>query len=176
MSKPMPSRISAMRIPEQSRTYTVSLRLPWLQAACEAAIEGECNKFEGEITLQRLKERVEVCPAITGVLTTFCESCGAEINVEQSYHQPLVYLPSNFNPNDKSNRLPNNVKDLERISNQVGLDEDDLELGWYDNGELDVAITITEMIVLNQPSLLHCGLDGVTRVEEGDCLFSMNEQ
>jgi hypothetical protein len=176
MLKPIPSRIAALRIPEQGRTYGISLGLPWLGAACEAGLEGTWNRFDGEITLQRLRERVEVCPNIESSVQTHCESCGAEIVVEQSYVQPLVYLPSNFDPRDKANRLPKSVKELERISNQVGLDEDDLDIGWYDNGELDVAASITEMIVLHQPSLLHCGLDGVRRIDEGTCLFSATEQ
>lgn len=176
MLKPIPSRIAVLRIPEQGRTYGVSIGLPWLGSACEAGLEGTWNRFDGEIRLQRLRERVEVCPNITSSVQTYCESCGAEIVVEQSYVQTLVYLPSNFDPRDKSNRLPKSVKELERISNQVGLDEDDLDIGWYDNGELDVAGSITEMILLRQPSLLHCGLDSVTRIDEGTCLFSATEQ
>lgn len=176
MLKPIPSRIAALRIPEQGRTYLVSLGLPWLGSACEAGLEGTWNRFDGEITLQRLRERVEVCPNIVSSVQTHCESCGAEIVVEQSYVQSLVYLPSNFDPRNKTNRLPKSIKELERISNQVGLDEDDLDIGWYDNGELNVAASITEMIVLNQPSLLHCGLEGVTRMDEGTCLFSATEQ
>ena len=176
MLKKIPSRISALRIPEQGRTYSVSLDLPWLQKACESASNGTWTKFDGEIILQRLKERIEVCPSIQAIVQTFCECCGAEIVVAHSLEQPLVYLPSNFDPRNKQNRLPKNVKELERISNQVGLDDDDLDIGWYDNGELDVSSTIIEMIVLNQPSLLHCGLDEVTRVEAGDCLFTASEQ
>lgn len=176
MLKPIPSRITALRIPEQGRTYGVSIGLPWLLAACQDGLEGTWSRFEGEIRLQRLKERVELCPNVDSSVQTYCESCGAEIVVEQSFEQTLVYLPSNFDPTDKTNRLPKSVKDLERISNQVGLDDDDLDIGWYDNGELDVAAAITEMIVLQQPSLLRCGLDGVTRIEDGECLFSATEQ
>ena len=171
MRPKVPSRIAVPRIPVHARTYPLSLDVPWLGRSCQAAIDAVWSECNGSVTLQRYEERVEVMADISYRVECACEVCGSPVEYQHRSNQPLIYLPSNFeNDRNRQSRLPKTARDLDKISHQIALDDEDLDVGWYDNGEIDLSIVITELIVLDRPSLIACNNDNVVRIVDGECV------
>lgn len=166
----VPSRIAVLRIPVHARTYPLSLGVPWLEASCQSAIEGVWTECNGSVTVQRYEERVEVTASISYRVECACEVCGTTVAYHKTSSQPLVYLPSSYDERNRSHKLSKSIKDLDKISNHIGLDDHDLDVGWYDNGEIDLSLVITELLVLDRPSLIACEEEHVLRITDGECV------
>jgi len=165
------STIAAMRIPTRSMTIPLSLSLGWVPNSLENAIAGTWKSFEGTMSLERMDERLEAKLVVSYTLECDCEICGSLISYTRQFESTLVYLPFSLDPRKSRHvKLPQTVKDLERISHQVTLDEDQLDVGFYDNDTLDLSMVLTEAIVLDRPSLLACNEEDVVRVDEGECV------
>ena len=50
------------------------------------------------------------------------------------------------------------------------LHEEDLDIGWYEEGKIDLADVVCEAIVLDLPMVIHCDLDFVTKPNPQGCL------
>ncbi len=165
------SKIAAMRIPTSQMVIPLSFDLKWLRGSVEDALEGEWKTCVGTLGLERLDERLEAVLNLEYSVECACEVCGAQIVYQNTIDTSLVYLPFTLDPRKSRHvKVPKTVKDLERISHQVTLEEDQLDMGFYDNDELDLSMVVTEGIVLARPSLLCCDLDTVQRLDDGDCV------
>jgi len=165
------STITAMRVPTRAMTIPLSLSLEWVPKSLESAIAGNWKSFEGELSLERMDQRLEAKLILSYMVECDCEICGSLIAYSQQFETSLVYLPFSLDPRKSRHvKLPQTVKDLERISHQVTLEEDELDVGFYDNDTLDLSMVLTEAIVLDRPSLLACNEEDVVRVDEGECV------
>ena len=165
------AKIAAMRVPTRSMEIPLSKKLSWVEPSAELAIEGNWTTLTGTLELERMDERLDAHVSLSYVVECFCEVCGARISYANEIETSLVYVPFTLDPRKSRHvKVPKTVKDLEKISHQVTLQEDQLDVGWYDNGELDLSLVLTEVVVLARPSLLSCELEAVTRLDEGDCV------
>lgn len=165
------STITAMRVPTRAMTIPLSLSLEWVPKSLENAIAGTWKTFEGELSLERMDQRLEAKLVLSYMVECDCEICGSLISYSQQFETSLVYLPFSLDPRKSRHvKLPQTVKDLERISHQVTLEEDELDVGFYDNDTLDLSMVLTEAILLERPSLLACNEEDVLRVDEGECI------
>ena len=129
----------------------------WVQQALLEAISGDWVSFQGTVTLKRMDERLDAHVQVTYAVECPCEVCGATLRYTHRADVELMYQPFTLDPRKSRHvKAPQTVKDLERISHQVTLQEDQLDMGWYENGELDLATVLTETIILEHPSLLAC--------------------
>ena len=168
---PNNSKIGAMRIPTRSMTITLDIDVEWVHQALLEAISGDWVSFQGEVTVQRIDERLDARVQLTYGVECPCEVCGALLRYSHCVDVELVYQPFTLDPRkSKHIKAPQTVKELDRISHQVTLQEDQLDMGWYDNGELDLATVLTETLVLEHPSLLACDLSETERLEDGECV------
>ena len=60
------------------------------------------------------------------------------------------------------------VEDAPEEENE--LHEEDLDIGWYEEGKIDLAHVVCEAIVLDLPMVTHCDLDFVTKPNPQGCL------
>ena len=170
-STPNNPRVGAMRIPPRPSVYTLDFDVEWVQHALLEAISGNWVSFDGTLTLQRMDERLDANLEIRYAVECPCEICGSTIRYAHSATVDLVYQPFSLDPRKSRHvKAPQTAKDLERISHQVTLQEDQLDMGWYENGELDLATVLTEAIVLEHPSLLSCAHEQTERLEDGECM------
>ena len=168
---PKTSKVGAMRIPTRSMTLDLNADVEWVQHALLEAISGDWVSFEGTVTLRRIDERLDAHVQVAYAVECPCEVCGATIRYTHRADVELMYQPFTLDPRKSRHvKAPQTVKDLERISHQVTLQEDQLDMGWYENGELDLATVLTETLVLEHPSLLACAHPETERLDDGECV------
>ena len=171
LSTPSSSKIGAMRIPTRTMTINLNIDVDWVHNALLEAISGDWVSFQGEVTLQRMDERLDARLQLNYGVECPCEVCGALLRYGHRVDVELVYQPFTLDPRKSRHiKAPQTVKELDRISHQVTLQEDQLDMGWYDNGELDLATVLTETLILEHPSLLACDLSETERLEDGECV------
>ena len=97
---------------------------------------------------------VDVQYSFSGVCV--CVRCASPINIRFSDGEDLAYDP---------------MEDIE-ITEEQELDIDELDLGWYEDGKIDLSVVLCEAIVLSLPAKMYCGLDIVPEKPKGDCYTS----
>ena len=163
--------VGAMRIPPRPSVYTLNPDVEWVRNALLEAISGDWISFDGTLTVQRMDERLDTSLVLHFAVECPCEVCGSTIRYAHSATVELVYQPFTLDPRKSRHvKAPQSAKDLERISHQVTLKEDQLDMGWYENGELNLATVLTEAIVLEHPTLLSCSHEQTERLEDGECI------
>ena len=165
-----PSKYAVMRFNHIPMEVAFSLDVPWVLPSCLSAEEGKWSECSGILSITREQDRVDVAVEGRYSVQCTCDICGQPITWTNSIHTTLLYRPSTIDPRQtKGKQIPKTVKDLDRISHQVTLEEDDLDVGWYDNGELDLTLILTEAIVLDRPTVLGCHDEGVTPSATSTC-------
>ena len=168
---PKSSKIGAMRVPTRGMTIDLDSDVDWVKHALLEGIAGDWVSFKGILTLKRMDERLDAAVNLTYTVECPCEVCGATLRYMHCAEIELVYQPFTLDPRRSRHvKAPQTVKDLEKISHQVTLQEDQLDMGWYENGELDLATVLTETLVLEHPSLLACDHPETERLDDGECV------
>ena len=168
---PKSSKIGAMRVPTRGMTLDLDIDVDWVHNALIEAISGDWVSFQCVLTLKRLDERLDDEVQLTYAVECPCEVCGASLRYAHRAEVELIYQPFTLDPRKSRHvKAPQTVKDLEKISHQVTLQEDQLDIGWYENGELDMATVLTEVLILEHPSLLSCDHPQTERLEDGECI------
>ena len=144
--------IPVHHITEQGYKITLNQE-PWMSEAAQAALEGEIQQVSAAVSLTRDGQSVLADLAYKVQGTLACMRCAHEITVFLERKQRLHYEPMS----------QEHEEDLE-------LDVDDLDIGWYEDGELDLAVVICEAITLDLPSVVHCECDFVTQKNPAGCL------
>lgn len=171
LATPKDSKIGAMRIPTRPMAIGLNADVEWVQHALLEGISGDWVDFTGVITLKRMDERLDAHVDLTYAVECSCEVCGSTLRYTHHADVHLVYQPFTLDPRKSRHvKVPQTVKDLERISHQVTLQENQLDMGWYENGELDLATVLTETLVLEHPTLLECAHPETERLEDGECV------
>ena len=171
MPTPKNPKVGAMRIPTRSMTIELNADVEWVQRALLEAISGSWVSFEGTVTLKRIDERLDAHVKVAYAVECSCEVCGSKLRYTHRTDVELMYQPFTLDPRKSRHvKAPQTAKDLERISHQVTLHEDQLDMGWYENGELDLATVLTETLILEHPSLLECAHSETERLDDGECV------
>ena len=113
-------------------------------------IDSDRNSIE--IDLDRYNKRIEarVQYTLTGIV--LCSRCAQEIQTEYSGAESLLFDPS-----------------MDTQEEEIELQGEDLDIGWYEDGKLDIPTVICEAIVLSFPQRIHCKMDIVQIPASGDC-------
>ena len=160
-------KIYVHQIPVNGRTHTISHQDTWVQEEIEKALEGTLLECQAEITLCNHNHQVHVEGTIKSKIQISCDICGEDIEIRFDGNINLIYVPAN---SIKPNLVPKNKKDLDKIQEMLSLKKEDLEVGWYYDGVLDLGVVITEYLLINKDSIVQCKDDNVTRIAEGECL------
>ena len=168
---PKRSKLGAMRVPTRGITIDLDSKIDWVHNAMLEGISGKWVSFEGAMTLKRMDERLDAKVQLNYAVECPCEVCGATLRYTHRANVELIYQPFALDPRKSRHvKAPQTVKDLEKISHQVTLQEDQLDIGWYENGELDLATVLTEALILEHPTLLACAHPQTERLEDGECV------
>lgn len=134
-------RIPVESIPRTGRTLELRLDTDWSREAAAAALELEPSALSGKLELMPpergivvVQVRVETAAACT------CHRCGEGFEFAVESDAELRYAP-----------VPKVGSDEE-----VELHEDELEIGFYENDEIDLAAILQEAIALELPARYTC--------------------
>lgn len=141
-------KIQVDRIPEAGVEVQV-VDLAWADAAAAAAFEAPASAT-GALNVVAFGDQVRVNGTLTLTGTRPCDRCGNDMQVELVEPVELYYVPGGSRDESPSRELK----------------ADELDIGFYDGGAIDLAAVVEEHFALSMPSRLACDAPG-TRVADG---------
>ena len=135
-------------LPDDGLHVDADLAEPWVASAVGGAWEGEPRAGQLHIHVNRVMEgspTLRVRGKADAAVERSCDRCGTPLRFEHAGPVDLYYVP-----------------DGESVAEGSELHRDDLDIGWYDGEELDVADVLTEQLSLWLPARLTCEDQGAT--------------
>lgn len=139
-------RIRVDKIPAAGSKRAFGLTDEWAREAAALALEGAPSSLSGSIAVSPPVQHrsVEVEVAADAAAVGVCDRCGEAVDVSVHVQSTLRYLPANSGDSALSE------------DEEIELAEDDLDLGWYEDGSLVLADVLTEALALATPSRILC--------------------
>lgn len=149
------------QIPVQNKIISFSEENVWAVRSLEDAAGGTAKICKGNLILHRRDEYVRVSGEVNLCVERSCDICGSLVALTIPNKMLLTYEPL---PEHEAASEGKSKKEEEFI-----LEEDELDLGWYEKGQLDLMVVLAEHIVLNLNHLVQCADENVQRLEPGEC-------
>ncbi len=133
-------RVPVNGLPAAGKTFEIHLRIDWAREAATEALDGEPDRLEGELTLVPASDRglVDVSGTLLAQRAASCDRCGEACTHGAQADVRLLYAPE--------------ARDDEAFDGgEIELDADDMDLGWYADGALDLASVVGEALALEMP-------------------------
>ena len=153
-------------IPASGITIALTLAEEWVVNAIKTAVNSECVQIDGDLVVNKYDARITVDISISLTIIQNCSRCVVPLHVKLAGHEHLTYEPEVINTSPEIT----NIKQLEKIKEEIELHEDDMDIGWYSNGKLCVEDVLSETITLITPSRFHCDMKNTTRTKKGKCV------
>lgn len=124
---------------------------PWALDAAAEALEGRAERVEGELLLTAYGDEVRVTGELTVHARRPCDRCAVDLQVELGGEVDLHYVPSGSRAAEDNRTL----------------NSDELDIGFYEGGAIDLAAVVQEYFALLTPGRLACEVPGA-RVADGE--------
>ena len=153
-------RIPVEGIPAAGRQVDFTLRDDWAAQAAQRSLERDTEQLQGSLSLSFAAKRrgiVRVDGTVKALAPADCDRCGEPcgLHVDESFS--LLYAPE---------EVGGEAFDGGEIELQV----DELDLGWYRNGEINLADVLHEALALSLPALIACADRGECDKRTGELL------
>lgn len=145
-------RIRIDELPAEGIRVDLHTDLAWANQAVSYALEGAVEQLEGDLWVRPVGTGATVHGQAAVVVRRICDRCLASLRQHIEGEIDLYF---------DTGRLMGDA--------DVGLEPDDLDMGFVVEGELDLGAALGEFFLLESPSRLLCEDPDVTRVEEGPC-------
>lgn len=132
-------KIAVDAIPRAGRTVTFGIETPWAVEATRLAVDGEVRELSGRAVLEARGTEVLVHVEHQVVAECACDRCGESVSLGLQASADLSFFPQT------------SVGTAE-----VELLEGDLDVGWYEGGEVSLSDVLSEAIALSMPSRVVC--------------------
>jgi uncharacterized metal-binding protein YceD (DUF177 family) len=130
-------------IPARGRHARFSRGDVWAAEAAAGALDGEVSELSGLLHLVRARrQEVRVTAEATAVATRSCDRCGRPTTLSIETKEELSYLPA-------GGPAPSAAPEVE-------LQDEDLEVGWYHDGVIQLADVVSELLALAVPLRVLC--------------------
>lgn len=136
-------RVVVDSIPDHGLTVAVHSDTEWASQAAQAALDAAPLELGGALVLVRGRGGVEVTGSLHASVDRACERCNEPVRLQVAAEAvELVYLPDDGPAVD--------------ARGEVRLAADDLDVGFYRGGVLDLADVVSEIFALELPSRIAC--------------------
>lgn len=139
-------RIAVEGIPAAGRDVAFGLRDSWATEAATTSLDRSPDRLEGTISLRRASARnviqVDVKADAGGAAT--CDRCGEPCELAVAVDTRLLFAPEEAGTAAYDGNL------------ELELQAEDLDLGWYTDGEIDLADVLREALALALPTRVVC--------------------
>jgi uncharacterized metal-binding protein YceD (DUF177 family) len=139
-------------VPEEGLVLDVGLDEAWVGAAVQEAIEGTVETASAHLEIRRIGPGVHVDGRGSATVLCNCDRCLAPVRLCAEGEIDLYYDPFIDLPDARGSLHP-----------------DDLDVGFFQGEQLDLADVLTEFFALEAPVRVVCGEAGVERLEKGEC-------
>jgi uncharacterized metal-binding protein YceD (DUF177 family) len=145
-------RLRIDELPADGLTVDLDGDLAWAVTAVSQALEGPVRSLEGSLRVLPVGEGVSVRGFASVEVLRGCDRCLTELRHRIEGEVDLWF---------DSARLEGDTN--------VNLHEDELDVGFLDDGVLDLGAALGEFFVLEAPARLRCGDPSAARTEPGPC-------
>jgi len=125
----------------------------WAAKAAGAALEGTTSRLDGRLNLVAYGDEIRVTGFLDVEVRRPCDRCAVDLVVEHSGPVDLHYVPAGSRDSDESRSLAG----------------DELDIGFYADGALDLAAVVGEYFALSTPGRLACEVPGARVADGGSC-------
>ena len=132
-------RIVVAGIPRPGFQIDLGLDKAWVCEAATTALDGAPVALSGNLDLQVTSRRVAVRGSVEAQSPAHCDRCGESTERSIQTEISLSYLPEN-----------------DSMDAELELRADDLDVGWYRDGEIDLGDVLREALALALPSRTLC--------------------
>jgi uncharacterized metal-binding protein YceD (DUF177 family) len=133
-------------IPARGRHVRFSRSDAWAALAAASALDGDVAELSGLLHLTRgRRQEVRVKAEAHAVAQRVCDRCGQPTQLTVDADEELAYLPL-VPPARAANAKPDEVE----------LAEEDLDVGWYEGGVVDLETVVSELLALAAPMRVTC--------------------
>lgn len=139
-------RIAVEGIPAAGRLVEFSLHDAWALQAATRSLDATPQALEGSMLLRIASKRqglVRVEGDVKAEAPADCDRCGEPCGMHLSEHFTLLYAPEERGGESFD-------------GGEIELSVDDLDLGWYAQGEVDLADVLREALALALPARVTC--------------------
>lgn len=139
-------RIPVEGIPAVGRRIDFGLRDEWAFIATEGSLERPPVSLSGALALSIASKRngvIRVEASIQASTRVVCDRCGEECELVVTESSVLLYAPEESGGGAYD-------------GGEIELSVDDLDLGWYQQGEIDLANVVREAVALALPVRIVC--------------------
>lgn len=137
-------RFLVEHIDDRGRQVEAGLADAWAVGAAEVALDGAVAALSADLDVRRQHGLVFVRGAVSAEAPRACERCGEPVALRVDTDLDLAYAPAG--PNSAQAEAPH---DLE-------LHADELDVGWYEGDEIDLADVLREALSLALPPRVVC--------------------
>jgi uncharacterized metal-binding protein YceD (DUF177 family) len=128
-------------IDDRGRQVEASLADSWAKDASREALGGDPSVLSVSLDLQQKDGLVHVTGRARAGTPRSCDRCGEDTALDLDVEIDLYYAPKAAEPESHP---------------EQELDADELDVGWYSDGEIDVADVLREAIALAVPLRVVC--------------------
>jgi uncharacterized metal-binding protein YceD (DUF177 family) len=146
-------RVRVDELPTEGLRVALEMDQRWAVQAVSEAFEAEVRGLGGSLRILPVGERgVSVHGQAEATLALSCDRCLSPVLARLGGEVDLYF-------------------DGERLEGdrEIGLHQDELDVGFIHEGELDLGAALSEFFLLEAPSRLRCDDPGVERSEPGEC-------
>jgi len=155
------------RIPVTGIPLGIHSKTPGLSESIQEMLGCDLLEIDAPIRIQSNNGLLKLNGQLSVKLGLYCARCGCEIHWRNTSEMTMLYAPD---PGGKNIRTE---KQLEKIQMEVELENEDLDIGWYQDGRISILDAISEYLFMQLPSTIRCEMEGVSRMAEGECLLPM---
>jgi uncharacterized metal-binding protein YceD (DUF177 family) len=145
-------RLRIEELPPKGRRVELDDSPAWAVTAVAQALEGEVEALGGSLRVRTVGNGVTVSGDAFAVVCRPCDRCLTTLRLRLEGEVDLYF---------DSGRLEG--------ATEVGLEAADLDVGFVEDGVLDLAAALVEFFLLESPSRLRCDDPQVSRAEPGPC-------
>jgi uncharacterized metal-binding protein YceD (DUF177 family) len=141
-------RVPVDTIPRTGRTIQLNPGAAWAKQAVAAALDAEPATLSGRLEIAPPAKgtgRISVQAVVALSAEVVCARCGEPVHVELDTTADLAYIPRRAEE-----------KDASADDDAIELAEEELEIGWYADEELDLADVLQEVVALALPPRYTC--------------------
>ncbi len=138
-------RVRVDTIPPEGQTITAGDETGWAVRAAHDAVEGEVQAVRATLQIHATGHgHATVRVQAETRYTTVCDRCGEDLHRHLHTTVDLAYQPAGTGLRQQAD------------DEGLQLEEDELDVGWYEDGSLALADVLTEALALALPSRTLC--------------------
>ena len=142
-------------IPTDGTAVRAGLETGWAADAASAALDAAPQTLAVDLVVHRDGERLKVVGDLTVDVPRTCDRCLEAVLLRLEGEVELIYLPPEASG--------------DAAHSERRLDEEELDLSWFDGRALDMSDVVSEQLALWAPDRIVCEDPAVTRLAAGEC-------